>query len=475
MQEAWNLVNDSLRVPICIRFRTATIACACIHLAARRVSVPMPENPPWWQIAGAAIVDMEEIALEILSLYTLPKPVYISVNKGETAKTVDAGRAALPEEGALGEGSQRDGVRESGMREGPSPSETRDQGEAREGRELVTSMDGAAEGGKGGSQQSPFGDKAVSRREADACEDRQHSERSTSRGHVRTEGRSEEPPRAHSGRDRHGGREDRSKGGSRAERDPLERERTSSKDSRTAEVRDGKLHRHRDRERVRGRARDSKRDGGRDRAGGDVRRRDGDSGKRLAGDAHDRERERDRDRGLRDGGGDSDVHVRSRSRNGVALPGPPTTLREGEADRRRAGDCALELVDSPEISRGSLSSGGVRPGKRERVGFLDDAEGAELALLKSKPHPRGEGGRDRPPSGTAGHNCPSSVAPLPGSSCGEDVSRAQARGRWGLNGWSGGKETPAEEEDALESLRALVHKRPKPVLPPATRNDDRAT
>lgn len=103
VQEAWNLANDSLRVPICVRFQSLTIACACIHLAARRVRFAMPEAPPWWTVLGVELADMEAIALEIQLLYTLPRPVYISVNKGETAASVDAARAAA----AATSGSER--------------------------------------------------------------------------------------------------------------------------------------------------------------------------------------------------------------------------------------------------------------------------------------------------------------------------------------------------------------------------------
>jgi hypothetical protein len=95
LQEAWNLVNDSLRTTLCIRYRSTTIACACIYLAARRRGFAMPEDPPWWDIPGVPLPTIEEIAAEIQALYALPaRPVYISVNKGETAASVDARAAA---------------------------------------------------------------------------------------------------------------------------------------------------------------------------------------------------------------------------------------------------------------------------------------------------------------------------------------------------------------------------------------------
>ena len=49
----------------------------------------MPEDPPWWEFAGATFQDLITVCQEILSVHKLPPPVYISVNKGETAASVD--------------------------------------------------------------------------------------------------------------------------------------------------------------------------------------------------------------------------------------------------------------------------------------------------------------------------------------------------------------------------------------------------
>eukprot|EP00892_Ulva_mutabilis_P006714 jgi/Ulvmu1/4414/UM002_0139.1 len=90
LQEAWGLANDSLKTTLCVRFRSLTIACACIFLAARRLGIAMPEDPPWWEFADTSFGDMATVCEEIVSLHSLPKPVYISVNKGETAASIDA-------------------------------------------------------------------------------------------------------------------------------------------------------------------------------------------------------------------------------------------------------------------------------------------------------------------------------------------------------------------------------------------------
>lgn len=94
LQEAWGLANDSLKTTLCVRFRSLTIACACIFLAARRLGIAMPEDPPWWEMADTSFEDMATVCEEIVALHGLPKPVYISVNKGETAASVDAKTAA---------------------------------------------------------------------------------------------------------------------------------------------------------------------------------------------------------------------------------------------------------------------------------------------------------------------------------------------------------------------------------------------
>lgn len=54
----------------------------------------MPEDPPWWEFADTSFEDMAMVCEEIVSLHGLPRPIYISVNKGETAASVDAKLAA---------------------------------------------------------------------------------------------------------------------------------------------------------------------------------------------------------------------------------------------------------------------------------------------------------------------------------------------------------------------------------------------
>ncbi|GFH22926.1 uncharacterized protein HaLaN_20462 [Haematococcus lacustris] len=50
IQRAWNIVNDSLRTSLCVRFRSEVIASAAIFLAARQLQVCLPETFHWWEV-----------------------------------------------------------------------------------------------------------------------------------------------------------------------------------------------------------------------------------------------------------------------------------------------------------------------------------------------------------------------------------------------------------------------------------------
>jgi len=65
--------NDSLRTDIFLRYKPETIACACIHLAARTVDSPvvLPSQPfPWFELFDASDRDVRDISTTILGLYT---------------------------------------------------------------------------------------------------------------------------------------------------------------------------------------------------------------------------------------------------------------------------------------------------------------------------------------------------------------------------------------------------------------------
>ncbi|CAK7325529.1 unnamed protein product [Dovyalis caffra] len=80
-QEAWNLANDSLRTTLCVRFKSAVVACGVVYAAARRFQVPLPESPPWWKAFDAEKSGIDEVCRVLAHLYSLPKAQYISVCK----------------------------------------------------------------------------------------------------------------------------------------------------------------------------------------------------------------------------------------------------------------------------------------------------------------------------------------------------------------------------------------------------------
>ncbi|BFZ23285.1 hypothetical protein BsWGS_26324 [Bradybaena similaris] len=74
VQCAWNFMNDSLRSDVFMRFHSESIACACIHLAARQCQVPLPNSPPWYWLFAVGEDEIQQICLSILRLYARPKP-----------------------------------------------------------------------------------------------------------------------------------------------------------------------------------------------------------------------------------------------------------------------------------------------------------------------------------------------------------------------------------------------------------------
>ncbi|VDM93136.1 unnamed protein product [Onchocerca ochengi] len=73
MQKAWSYMNDGLRTDIFLRYRPETIACACIHLAARTIAepLPLPREPfPWFEAFDASDRDVQMISVLLLQVYT---------------------------------------------------------------------------------------------------------------------------------------------------------------------------------------------------------------------------------------------------------------------------------------------------------------------------------------------------------------------------------------------------------------------
>ena len=74
-QRAWNFANDSMRVPLCLKFTPATIAAACVALTARIVRIHLPAN--LWTLLEVSQSQLDEIMSVLSELYTRPKVQYI--------------------------------------------------------------------------------------------------------------------------------------------------------------------------------------------------------------------------------------------------------------------------------------------------------------------------------------------------------------------------------------------------------------
>ncbi|CAK4684489.1 unnamed protein product [Aphanomyces euteiches] len=67
-QKAWNYVNDSFRLDLCMRYDAHVIACAAISLAARVLQHPLPLR--WEKLLEVDEADVIVVAQEMLDLYS---------------------------------------------------------------------------------------------------------------------------------------------------------------------------------------------------------------------------------------------------------------------------------------------------------------------------------------------------------------------------------------------------------------------
>lgn len=74
MQMAWNFMNDSLRTDVFVRYNPESIACACIYLTARKINLPLPNNPPWYGVFKVTEDEILDISFKIMDLYRRHKP-----------------------------------------------------------------------------------------------------------------------------------------------------------------------------------------------------------------------------------------------------------------------------------------------------------------------------------------------------------------------------------------------------------------
>ncbi|KAI6659051.1 Cyclin-L1-like [Oopsacas minuta] len=96
VQRSWNYMNDSLRTTVFLRYSPETIAAACIFLAARVLSIPLPKTPGWWEVFGCSIEEIEDISLYILELYQtkLPSPEEMKREVKKARETLEEKKSA---------------------------------------------------------------------------------------------------------------------------------------------------------------------------------------------------------------------------------------------------------------------------------------------------------------------------------------------------------------------------------------------
>ena len=78
-QKAWSYLNDSMRLDLCLRYKSEVIACAAVFLAARNLQKKLPTegDATWWQVFQVHKPDLDAVVHAILSLYARDKIVWL--------------------------------------------------------------------------------------------------------------------------------------------------------------------------------------------------------------------------------------------------------------------------------------------------------------------------------------------------------------------------------------------------------------
>lgn len=68
-----NFMNDSLRTDVFVRYQPETIAVACVYLSARKLKIPLPKKPSWYQVLGVEEDDIKDCCYRMICLYNRKK------------------------------------------------------------------------------------------------------------------------------------------------------------------------------------------------------------------------------------------------------------------------------------------------------------------------------------------------------------------------------------------------------------------
>lgn len=281
-QMAWNYVNDSLRTTLCVRFKSEVVACAAIFLAGRKLTFPLPESVPWWEVFSVETDQLVEAVKTLHDLYQRPKPEFVEIYK-------DVNASAKPTTPLLELNNSpqvQDSVLQSNITAGKEEAVTEDvrTEQQKSGKDADTVSTAHQNGTPPGPQPKELqsagnqdeAETGLKEVQDDDAEARKSRKRSRSRESDRRERET-----------RDGTRDDRKVRDRDVERTrDKERERDRDRDGKDKDYRD----RDRDRERRHRNDRDRDRDRGRDRDRSRDRGRPGDEYRRDRGHRRDRSR-----------------------------------------------------------------------------------------------------------------------------------------------------------------------------------------
>lgn len=91
VQRSWNYCNDAARTTLCAQYRPYVIAATAIYLAARTLSVALPND--WWTLCEASREQLEDGALQILLLYEQGKCYYTELTPPRKSDQPETKRA----------------------------------------------------------------------------------------------------------------------------------------------------------------------------------------------------------------------------------------------------------------------------------------------------------------------------------------------------------------------------------------------